>query len=139
MERISVFDIFKIGVGPSSSHTVGPMKAARQFVLGFANVSGKVTKIQTTLFGSLAYTGKGHGTDKAVIAGLSGFAPETADPKQMLGLMQVVEESNRVSIAGKHEIDFLPKTDLKFSGKVIGEHSNAMRLTSLKADGEVMS
>ncbi len=90
MPAISVFDIFKIGVGPSSSHTVGPMKAARQFTLGITNSPQPVARIQVTLHGSLAYTGKGHGTDSAVILGLLGCQPETLDPDEVAGMLRAV-------------------------------------------------
>ena len=76
---ISVFDLFKIGVGPSSSHTVGPMKAAAKFASGLAAVD-EVAAVEVALLGSLAFTGKGHATDKAVILGLSGLEPESVDP-----------------------------------------------------------
>ncbi len=79
MPSISIFDIFKIGIGPSSSHTVGPMKAARQFVTGLEQYADKVTKLEVRLYGSLAYTGKGHGSDSAILLGLSGEEPETID------------------------------------------------------------
>mgnify|MGYP000128520560 CR=1 FL=1 len=78
MAAISVFDIFKIGIGPSSSHTVGPMKAARAFAVAGGNAS--VARYRVTLHGSLAWTGKGHGTDAAVLLGLAGHEPETIDP-----------------------------------------------------------
>ena len=112
MPTISVFDIFKIGVGPSSSHTVGPMKAARQFVLGLSNVSGKVTKIQTTLFGSLAYTGKGHGTDSAIILGLMGSQPETLDPDTVEDALRAVHADNRITVPNVGEIEFSPNEKL---------------------------
>ncbi|MCH8277948.1 MAG: L-serine ammonia-lyase, partial [Proteobacteria bacterium] len=77
---ISIFDIFKIGIGPSSSHTVGPMKAARAFVYSLRNLTAEVGSIEVSLHGSLAWTGKGHGTDSAVLLGLSGLEPDTIDP-----------------------------------------------------------
>ncbi len=129
---ISVFELFSIGIGPSSSHTVGPMRAAGMFVQshGESNRLCDVVSIKVELFGSLGATGKGHGTDKAVIGGLSGFAPETADPQQIAMLVTTVEDSNQLNFGGKHQIKFVPKTHMKFSGKVVGQHSNAMRLTS---------
>ena len=80
MSSISIFDIFKIGIGPSSSHTVGPMKAAREFVSRLKPSLKNVRKLEVRLYGSLAYTGKGHGTDSAILLGLSGEVPETIDP-----------------------------------------------------------
>ncbi|HWM28456.1 MAG TPA: serine dehydratase beta chain, partial [Woeseiaceae bacterium] len=88
MPAISIFDIFKIGVGPSSSHTVGPMKAAREFVLNLAELPRPVQRIEVRLYGSLALTGKGHGTDSAVLLGLSGYTPETLDPDSVEGILR---------------------------------------------------
>src|SRR3984885_1745803 len=82
---ISVFELFKIGIGPSSSHTVGPMKAARWFAADLAAVAGSIARIEVTLLGSLAWTGKGHATDKAVMLGLAGELPDTIDPEQADG------------------------------------------------------
>ena len=78
-QLIGVFDLFRVGLGPSSSHTVGPMRAARAFVLGAATLSGQAAKLRVTLFGSLAWTGSGHGTDIAVHAGLAGLEPARVD------------------------------------------------------------
>ena len=80
MAAISIFDIFKIGIGPSSSHTVGPMKAARAFARQLPALGADIAALEVTLHGSLAWTGKGHGTDSAVILGLLGLQPETIDP-----------------------------------------------------------
>ena len=135
MPTISVFDIFKIGVGPSSSHTVGPMKAARQFVLGLANTSGPVTGIKVSLYGSLAYTGKGHGTDSAVILGLMGCQPETLDPDDVKGMLRAVHESTRITLPGIGDIDFAPHADVVFEyGKELPRHTNGMRFTAFAAD-----
>jgi len=136
MPTISVFDIFKIGVGPSSSHTVGPMKAARQFVLGLANTSGPVTGIKVALYGSLAYTGKGHGTDSAVILGLMGCQPETLDPDDVEGMLRAVHESTRITLPGIGDIDFAPQEDVVFEyGEELPRHTNGMRFTAFIADG----
>jgi len=136
MPTISVFDIFKIGVGPSSSHTVGPMKAARQFVLGLANTSGPVTGIKVSLYGSLAYTGKGHGTDSAVILGLMGCQPETLDPDDVEGMLRAVHESTRITLPGIGDIDFAPHEDVVFEyGEELPRHTNGMRFTAFAADG----
>ncbi len=139
MPTISVFDIFKIGVGPSSSHTVGPMKAARQFVLGLANTSGPVTGIKVSLYGSLAYTGKGHGTDSAVILGLMGCQPETLDPDDVEGMLRAVHESTRITLAGIGTIEFTPSEDVVFEyGEELPRHTNGMRFTALAADGSTL-
>ena len=91
---ISTFELFKIGIGPSSSHTVGPMKAAAAFAGGLVGREeiGRVARVKIELFGSLAWTGRGHGTDKAVVLGVSGKLPETIDPEDV---EQIVEEARR--------------------------------------------
>ncbi len=87
---VSVFELFKIGIGPSSSHTVGPMRAAYTFVqhLDHSNLLSQVARVQLTLFGSLAFTGRGHGTDKAVMLGLSGALPDQIDPDNIDGILK---------------------------------------------------
>jgi len=139
MPAISVFDIFKIGVGPSSSHTVGPMKAARQFALGLANTRHQVARIQVTLHGSLAYTGKGHGTDSAVILGLMGCQPDTLDPDDVDGMLHAVHASARITVPGIGEIEFAPNDDLVFEyGEELPRHTNGMRFAALDADGNIL-
>ncbi|VUX55617.1 L-serine deaminase II [uncultured Woeseiaceae bacterium] len=139
MPAISVFDIFKIGVGPSSSHTVGPMKAARQFALGLANTRHQVARIQVTLHGSLAYTGKGHGTDSAVILGLMGCRPDTLDPDDVDGMLRAVHASARITVPGIGEIEFSPNDDLVFEyGEELPRHTNGMRFAALDADGNIL-
>ncbi len=139
MPAISVFDIFKIGVGPSSSHTVGPMKAARQFALGLANTRHQVARIQVTLHGSLAYTGKGHGTDSAVILGLMGCQPDTLDPDDVEGMLRAVHASARMTVPGIGEIEFSPNDDLVFEyGEKLPRHTNGMRFVALDADGNIL-
>lgn len=137
---ISAFELFSIGIGPSSSHTVGPMRAAKMFVdqLRTEDHLSSTTKVFVQLFGSLGATGKGHGSDKAVIAGLEGSAPETADPDQIVERLAILEQTKKLKLAGEKEIDFSLKKDLKFTGKVIGIHSNAMKLEASGADGEVI-
>ncbi len=139
MPAISVFDIFKIGVGPSSSHTVGPMKAARQFALGLANTRHQVARIQVTLHGSLAYTGKGHGTDSAVILGLMGCQPDTLDPDDVDGMLRAVHANARMTVPGIGEIEFAPNDDLVFEyGEELPRHTNGMRFAALDADGSIL-
>jgi L-serine dehydratase len=137
---ISVFELFSIGIGPSSSHTVGPMRATAKFLQSHRdeNRLDAVERIRVELFGSLGATGKGHGSDKAIIGGLSGLAPESADPDEMFALHDSVVEQKKLKLAGLREIEFNPKTDLTFSGKVLGQHSNAMRMTSTDAAGETI-
>src|SRR6202000_2812611 len=101
---LSVFDIFKIGIGPSSSHTMGPMNAAREFVLGLERdgLLAQTEQIAVRLYGSLALTGAGHGTDRAVLAGLEGPEPETVDPDSIDPLLQRIRSTGRIKLLGKH-------------------------------------
>jgi L-serine dehydratase len=92
---IGVFDLFRIGLGPSSSHTVGPMRAAAAFVAHAAPYASSAARVEVTLFGSLAWTGRGHGTDAAVLAGLAGMQPATADPDRVRGLPAPSNSRNR--------------------------------------------
>src|SRR5271165_2924508 len=107
-EQISVFDIFKIGIGPSSSHTLGPWRAAQQFVgiLEQKQAMPLVVQIKILLYGSLAKTGKGHGTDIAILLGLSGDDPVTFEVDQVVSKTEKIRTSNKLMLAGKKEIDF---------------------------------
>jgi hypothetical protein len=113
---ISVFELFKIGIGPSSSHTVGPMKAAAAFASGLAAgpAIDEVAAVEVTLMGSLAFTGRGHATDKAVILGLMGQAPENVDPDAAEGLAAEVRSTKRIALAGRRLIAFDPATAIAF-------------------------
>lgn len=106
---ISVFDIFKIGIGPSSSHTVGPMKAGKQFTddLIARNLLKDVTRVVVDVYGSLSLTGKGHHTDIAIIMGLAGNLPDTVDIDSIPGFIQDVNTHGRLMLAnGQHEVEF---------------------------------
>ena len=139
MPAISIFDIFKIGIGPSSSHTVGPMKAARQFAAGLANAGIPVTRVTVTLHGSLAFTGKGHATDSAIILGLQGAEPETVDPDAVEGLLRTVHAEKVLQIPGLGVLPFDPATDLVFDLQTeLPRHTNGMRFNALDAAGEVI-
>lgn len=135
---ISVFELFSIGIGPSSSHTVGPMRAARRFVDGLRERGElvRVAKVRVELYGSLGATGRGHGTDKAVVAGLTGEAPESADPDQLLKLLEQVDTDGRLQLGGDHEIPFDLKGDLTFEGRTLEYHSNGMKFHALGEDGK---
>jgi L-serine dehydratase len=127
---VSIFELFKIGIGPSSSHTVGPMRAAFTFSrrLESANLVGRVARLQVTLFGSLAFTGRGHGTDKAVMLGLSGNLPDLINPDHIDELLQGIRDSGMISLPGDHGVGFAEKTDLLFSKrKKLPHHPNGMR------------
>jgi L-serine dehydratase len=135
---LSVFDLFKIGIGPSSSHTVGPMWAALRFVqgLGASGVLGRVGRVQVDLYGSLALTGRGHGTDKAVLLGLSGQRPDTVDPERVEPLVAGVREQSSLRLAGQHDIPFREPTDLVFhEDETLPRHPNGMRLSAFDAAG----
>ena len=121
MAAVSVFDIFKIGIGPSSSHTVGPMKAARAFAAGLADA--EAARYHVTLFGSLAWTGKGHGTDSAILLGLAGYEPETIDPDAVDRILAALREEGRVAI------DFNFERELE-------RHTNGMTFVALDMNGE---
>ena len=137
-EAISVFDMFKIGVGPSSSHTLGPWRAAQRFTatLQQKNILDDVKTIQVLLYGSLAKTGVGHGTDIAVQLGLSGDDPVTFDVHNILAKMNDIKQMKKILLAGKHEIDFDPVEDIEFLfSESLPFHPNALTfLVSLKND-----
>lgn len=140
MAALSIFDIFKIGIGPSSSHTVGPMKAARAFVKGVESVAGQIAEIEVTLHGSLAYTGKGHGTDSAVVLGLMGLEPETIDPDAVEGVLRRVHDLKRLSVADVGDIAFDPDVHLQFDyGDELPRHTNGMRFVAKSGSGEVLA
>ena len=135
---LSVFDIFKVGIGPSSSHTMGPMRAAREFVLGLERdgLLAQTGQIAVRLYGSLALTGAGHGTDRAVLAGLEGAEPETVDPDSIDPLLQRIRSTGRIKLLGRHEIAFDEPMQLLFMyHERLPRHSNGMRFTAL-ADGK---
>ena len=134
---ISVFDMFKIGIGPSSSHTVGPMRAALTFVtrLQDEGVLTRVRRVRAELYGSLGATGKGHASDKAVILGLLGEAPDLVDPDSIDERLARIRASGKLLLLGMHEIDFAEKTDLIFLRRQsLPFHPNGMRLTAYGED-----
>ncbi|MFZ5608332.1 MAG: L-serine ammonia-lyase [Pseudomonadota bacterium] len=138
---VSVFDLFKIGIGPSSSHTVGPMVAARRFVekLDAEKSLAAVARVRVDLFGSLALTGKGHACDKALILGLAGERPATVEPDRIATLIARVEEGKQLSLLGRHAVAFDPAADIVFqTRKRLPFHSNAMRFTALDEGGGVL-
>lgn len=136
---VSVFDLFKVGIGPSSSHTVGPMRAAYLFCqqLKHRSLFEQVTKITTELFGSLSHTGRGHGTDKAIVLGLSGHKPDLIDPDIIDDLLAKVGKDKVITLFGERQIDFNHKKDLKFhKRKILPLHSNGMRFIAFDKAGE---
>lgn len=134
---ISVFDIYKIGIGPSSSHTVGPMRAATEFLKAADKEVGlsNATSIQVELFGSLGQTGKGHGTGKAVILGLAGESPETVDTTKVDEFLAATEKSQKLALLGEHEVSFPREGAINFHRrKTKPKHANAMELRLYKND-----
>lgn len=137
---ISIFDIFTVGIGPSSSHTVGPMKAAKSFIeyLISLNQFPKIKTIKCDFYGSLALTGKGHGTDKAFLLGIQGFAPETIDPDEIQNILSPVNKQKLLQLdfgKFKKSVHFDLKKDMKFHRRVnLPHHSNAMAFAAF--DGE---
>jgi L-serine dehydratase len=142
MESISVFDIFKIGVGPSSSHTMGPWRAAQRFTkhLHDTGLLKDTLRVRTDLYGSLAKTGKGHGTDLAVILGLSGEDPVTCKVEGLHERVDAIKSSGRMNLRGKHQTDFDPDADLLFHmDESLPFHPNGLRFTALLRDGRKVS
>lgn len=135
---ISVFDLFKVGIGPSSSHTVGPMRAARLFVtaLEFDGLLNDVTGIRVELFGSLGATGHGHGSVKAVVLGLQGELPETVDPRAAEDAIAQVQASGRLDLLGRRPIGFAPGKDvILHRRRRLPFHPNGMLFAALGAAG----
>ena len=135
---ISIFDLFTIGIGPSSSHTVGPMRAARRFAqrLEREALLSQLARLRIELFGSLAMTGKGHGTDRAVILGLEGETPEEVDPAWMPRRVAEIRAEGRLRLLGLREVPFDEKEDLISNRKqLLPLHSNGMQFTALDAAG----
>ena len=138
---LSVIDIFKIGIGPSSSHTVGPMRISERFLgeAKSAGVLGRAVQVKIDLHGSLALTGVGHGTDKATILGLMGFTPEATDPDAADAAFAKVKSVKRLALAGGPEISFDPAKDIDLRGDIIPEiHPNEMRLSIIDQAGALI-
>ena len=139
---VSVFDLFKIGIGPSSSHTVGPMRAARIFALRLAHdgLSAKAARVKAELYGSLGATGKGHGSDKAVLLGLAGHEPDSVEVDAIPALLQAIRDGSRLTLAEGPTIAFDERNDLVFHRReTLPFHANGMRFTAFDAQGAVLS
>ncbi|MGJ8663274.1 MAG: L-serine ammonia-lyase [Marinicella sp.] len=135
---VSVFDLFKIGIGPSSSHTVGPMRAANMFIsqVESHNLGSRVHSIKTELYGSLSHTGRGHGTDKAIILGLLGEEPDKVDPDSIESLLDQVEKSGQITATETLTLAFNNKKHLVWhKRKKLPLHSNGMQFTALDKEG----
>ncbi|MEK1932454.1 MAG: serine dehydratase beta chain, partial [Pararhizobium sp.] len=142
---LSVFDVFKIGIGPSSSHTMGPMSAANRFLDLILSsdwprpANAAVASIKSSLHGSLAFTGVGHGTGRAVILGLMGERPDQVDPDRMDEIIETVERTGHITPPGHPAYDFQPKTDLVFDKKVpLPGHANGMSFSAFDKDGRLL-
>lgn len=135
---LSVFDVFKVGIGPSSSHTVGPMVAARRFVAEeVAPREGRVRRVAVALHGSLAYTGRGHGTDRAIALGLLGERPDEVDPDRVDGILAALAADRTLAVAGYPEVAFDPTADLAFlRGPSLSGHPNGMTFSAFDDAGE---
>lgn len=137
---ISVFDMFKIGIGPSSSHTVGPMKAGKQFIddLIANDLLSKVTKVQVDVYGSLSMTGRGHSTDIAIIMGLAGYLPHNVDIDRIPSFIANVEKTAKLALAeGKQVAQFDPAKDMVFQQTFLPKHENGMTITAFDGEKEL--
>jgi L-serine dehydratase len=138
----SLFDLFSIWIGPSSSHTVGPMRAARTFVSRLAerDALGAVHRVRCELYGSLGATGRGHGSDNAVVLGLLGHTPELIDPDLIAGLLDQVRISHALALLGEHDVEFDLATDVILNGKVrLALHPNGMTMRAFDAAGATVA
>ncbi len=137
---VSVFDLFKIGIGPSSSHTVGPMRAALMFVQGLERdaLLDATATVRVDLYGSLGATGKGHGTDRGVMLGLMGDAPDTVDPDTIDARLAAVRDTKSLSLLGRHPVPFSIKEQIGFYRQALPEHPNAMTLRARDSAGETL-
>ena len=135
---ISVFDLFKIGIGPSSSHTVGPMRAARTFALGLEaeGLLPRVAAVRAELYGSLGATGRGHGSDKAVILGLLGETPEQVDVAAIPALLARVRAQGSLALLGHRAVPFLEREHLQFLRRSLPYHPNGLRFAACDEAGQ---
>ena len=141
MDCISVFDMLKIGVGPSSSHTLGPWRAAEAFLkeLEAASIFEKITRVRVDLYGSLSLTGKGHATDYAVMLGLSGADPEYVPIDDISSIINTINETTTINFGGKFKINFDPKADIVFNREFLPFHANGLTFTAINGDEEFSS
>lgn len=139
---ISAFDVFKVGIGPSSSHTVGPMRAARLFVTGLqhSGLLAATARVHCGLYGSLGATGKGHGSDTAVVLGLCGHEPDTVDVNAIPTLLADVRQAQRLLVLGQHTVPWQDARDLTFYRReTLPLHANGMRFQAFDAAGQLLS
>lgn len=139
MKPGSVLDLFTVGIGPSSSHTIGPMRAARRFAeeLVRTGLADQTERVRISLFGSLALTGRGHGTDKALLLGLQGFEPETVPPAAVDAVLERMRSDPRLLLLDRKVVAFDTSSDLVFQGEeTLPRHSNGMRMEALGVGGQ---
>ncbi|MBL4802492.1 MAG: L-serine ammonia-lyase [Emcibacter sp.] len=139
---LGVFDLFEIGIGPSSSHTVGPMIAARRFLLTLkeAGVFSQIDKIHIDVYGSLALTGAGHSTDVAILLGLAGYAPASIDPDIVAGTVQEIRKSQKINLLQENLISFVESTDMPFlMAELLPHHTNGMGFKAFDKKGRLLS
>ena len=139
---VSVFDLFKVGIGPSSSHTVGPMRAARLFALKLRDtgVLDQVARLRCTLYGSLGATGRGHGSDKAVLLGWMGHEPDTVPVDEIETSITAVRDTGRLTLLGQHAVPFEKGETLRFLGRErLPFHPNGLRCEAWGADGALLA
>jgi len=135
--NVSVFDLFKLGVGPSSSHTMGPMTAACRFLEGLGRLVDETERVEVTLYASLALTGKGHATDRAVILGLCGFQPRSLDPDAADAAVHAARTEGALNLAGKKRIAFDEARDLVWEGRTrLPQHPNALKFAAYDVNGD---
>ncbi|MET0370728.1 MAG: L-serine ammonia-lyase [Sphingobium sp.] len=136
VHALGLADLFSIGIGPSSSHTVGPMRAAWRFAEHLARNGLRPVRVECTLFGSLALTGRGHASDIGVLLGLSGWTPDCVDPDEIPQIVETIRATKQLLLGGRHAIAFCEGIDLRFDSQFLPQHPNAMRFGALMPDGE---
>jgi len=139
MECISIFDMLKIGIGPSSSHTLGPWRAAERWInhLKKVHLFNEITSIKVDLYGSLSLTGKGHATDLAILLGLSGADPEYIPTEEIPYLISKIKEEKIIIFGNSYSVNFNPLTDIKFNKEFLPFHSNAIKFTGFNNNNEI--
>lgn len=136
---VSIFDLFSIGIGPSSSHTVGPMRAAHMFAAKALTLSASVNRIKTELFGSLGHTGKGHGSDVAILLGLEGEKPEQIDTDSIPDRLNIIRGNKKIHLNNQLMINYNDKEDLIFHRKkVLPGHANGMQFSAFDKDDNLL-
>jgi L-serine dehydratase len=139
MECISIFDMLKIGIGPSSSHTLGPWRGAERWINHLKKVGDfeEITSVKVDLYGSLSLTGKGHATDLAIILGLAGQDPEYIPIEEIQQIVNEVKTSHQLNFGSNYSINFNPSTDIIFNKEFLPFHANGIRFTAYKGDFEI--